>query len=558
MYLLVLSLTKRSVKSRGGGGHYEDSNLLIHWNGNPSLDLSSFPFSDQQNIRPWLESLKGNFQIAIFVKSTNEAYFIVDRTSSMPFYYSTINGVIRIDGEPLKMSDGKIRETSVFEFLASGHLWGSETFLENVKRLSPGYYIYSNSEKKMESYSYWSMDFRYKKISNGNGEIQLNEAIDKDIDLLPRKKAILTLSGGYDSRALLGLLHEADFDFECVSYNFGDDFDTSSDYSVGQYYASKLGIKHHHYNAIINNGTEVASRIKQCIKKTGGESDTAVAQDAMLGPDFYRWLSDNSDYMIRGDEVWGWGDHVLTWRMAFWQVFLLRLYQMPHVEKILKPEALEIADEFLEKRFIDLRIEARPDDLKDYLYWKHRESRLLQNMAYYRRQFIDHYAPFIFGNSLDVIRSRPPKDRCNKHLFKETMKQRFPELFLDCMHPSSLRPKRSRMDKLLSNEVFMDFVRSEFATPSKTFEKFVDTYRLRKWINEISIEKSSQKAKSRYNMFRTIYGLIRKSPTTLSFITASGVQSGKIKFPVVPANFLFRLLTLNIALKEYEKITFEM
>ena len=147
----------------------------------------------------------------------------------------------------------------------------------------------------------------------------LFDAIQKDINDLPSGKKILTLSGGYDSRALLGFLKAADGQINTVSYSFGSKASREMDMDVGGYYADKAGVSHSRYLSPIDNSFRLISDINNAILATGGENYLSVFQDAFLGIEFYRNLAENYDYMIRGDEAWGWGDLAVDYNMAFWE-----------------------------------------------------------------------------------------------------------------------------------------------------------------------------------------------------------------------------------------------
>ena len=83
------------------------------------------------------------------------------------------------------------------------------------------------------------------------------------------------------------------------------------DGDVGRYFALKLGVTHHRHRPTLDADRMIAN-IHGTVRATGGEADVAVAQDAMLGQEFYRGLATQYAYLLRGDEVWGWGDRVLT------------------------------------------------------------------------------------------------------------------------------------------------------------------------------------------------------------------------------------------------------
>ena len=155
--------------------------------------------------------------------------------------------------------------------------------------------------------------------------VELFESIKKDISDLPRGKKILTLSGGYDSRALLGFLKVSNEQINTVSYSFGSKVDKGMDMDIGGYYDDKVGVSHSYYRAPIDDPSRLIADINNAVLATGGENYLSIFQDAFLGTEFYRHLADKYDYMIRGDEVWGWGDLAINYNMAFWESRLFNL-----------------------------------------------------------------------------------------------------------------------------------------------------------------------------------------------------------------------------------------
>jgi len=141
---------------------------------------------------------------------------------------------------------------------------------------------------------------------------------------------------------------------------------------------------------------------------------------------------------------------VLNQEMAFWQCFLFNLDEFSQPKRILKSESFSHALQYLKALRKCLAAEFRGEtsalnDLKDYLYWRHRESRLLQNMAYFRRCYLPHFAPFLFDHTLAVIRTIPGKLRIQKTLFLEMARTEFPVCSWIPPHRNYTRPLRTAL-----------------------------------------------------------------------------------------------------------------
>jgi len=521
---------------------------------------------DKKGINSLIDKTSGHFQLVIYLQESGVCYVVCDKTSSQPLYYVETEDFMAFSPEPLTFKALKkygwhpsIRRESVFEFMASGYLWEDKCFFGEIKRLGPGQFICLNRDGiKIESY--WKITFEARRETEQSLIAKLFDAIQKDINDLPSGKKILTLSGGYDSRALLGFLKGSDGQFNTVSYSFGSKENNGMDMDVGGYYADKAGVSHSYYRSSLDNPSRLISDINNAILATGGENYLSVFQDAFLGIEFYRNLAENYDYMIRGDEVWGWGDLAVNYNMAFWESRLFSLNEISHPKKIMKAEMFDNGIKYIEEqrqKFIeecgDLNISA--NDLKDYLYWRHREARLLQNMAYFRRCYIPHFAPFLFDRTLSVIKRTPSKFRVQKDLFINMGKKMFPELFLDNKAISPHSSDANNFNFLYKDKKFNSFVKGALLeSSSDVFNDVFDRKSFEPWIDSILDGDCADAGNLRrkHDLKRLAIGFIGRSNYLKGCMKASMVKKGMNTFPVLKVNYLFRLVVLSLALQEYE------
>ena len=545
---------------------------LIGGNELSSDDLGKSVFSPD-NPADFLRKLQGHYQLVYYHKSRRECYIFADKISTHPHYYTETDDYIAVSPETLSLLALKkygwnptIREGAAYEFIANGFLWGDGTYLNEVERLGPGMYLVCSPEG-MTKHQNWAMTFARKSARKSQLIDGLSSALDDDIARLPAGKAIITLSGGYDSRALLGLMKSADRDFETLSYNFGLPFTENSDAGVGKYFASKTGAVHHFHQADLTKAEILIRNIEDSICASGGESDTATSQDALLGADFYGGIAEKYDYILRGDEVWGWEDHVIGRRMAFYEATLINLDEIIQPGKLLKPvkyrEGIDYILDQRDKYTSEFKGEFSDyDALKDILYFRHRQPRVIANMAYYRRCFIPHYAPFLFDTTVDFLKTIASKYRVNKNLFIELMKRRFPELFLDPNLPHSHGPKITKYEMLYSNPEFTGFLKKELLDePSSLLARLFDEDRFSVWVSE-TLKPLSRSKKPAFE------GIVKPNP--LRSIAAKAVRrnryltarskafllkhrAAEMPYSQSDASHLFRLAVLSLSLKKYEQ-----
>lgn len=551
-----------------------DQGFLI-WFGRPfykgkALDaeiLSSLKdVINKKDIKALAEDISGAFQLAIYFRDSGTCYFVCDKTSSHPAYYTETDDFVVFSPEPLSFKALKqfgwrssIRRGSLFEYIASGYLWGDECFEEGIKRVGPGQIISLNQEG-IHVQKYWKMTFAKEQAMEQFLITELFEAVEKDINDLPPGNRILTLSGGYDSRALLALLKESNEKINTISYSFGSSQSKGMDIDVGEYYANKAGVAHSYYRASLDDTSRLMNDIQSSVVATGGENYLSIFQDAFLGEGFYRDLAGKYDYMIRGDEVWGWGDLAVNRQMAFWESRLFNLNEILHPKIILTSDAYEEGIKYINRKreeFVSDCDESMisPNDLKDYLYWRHREARLLQSMAYFRRCYLPHFAPLLFDNTLAVIKKTHSKFRVQKNLFISMCKQKFPKLFLDGRATSPKVSDVNNFQFLYKEKRFRAFVKGALLeSRSDIFNNIFDRGAFEKWVDKVLDEESADidKIRRSYDLKRLIAGVLEKSAYLKGSMKAFMVKKGMNIFPVLNVNYLFRLVVLSLALQEYE------
>jgi hypothetical protein len=203
-------------------------------------------------------------------------------------------------------------------------------------------------------------------------------------------------------------------------------------------------------------------------------------QDAFLGEGFYQELAESYDFMVRGDEVWGWGDYAANSQMAFRECILFNLNELLHPQRLLKPDAFGDGVQYLENLMGRLAAECGAqdipaNDLKDCLYWRHREARLLQGMAYFRRCYLPHQAPFLFDRTLAVIQKIPGEFRIKKRLFIKMCEAKFPELFCDKTAILPYSSDTNNFSVLYGNERFKEFIRGNLLEGPEFFRNAFDS-----------------------------------------------------------------------------------
>jgi len=508
-------------------------------------------------------SLTGQFSLIGYDIAKRSLLSIADKVSSHPTYFVETPQYVILSPEPLSFRGLRqfgwkptIREGAIYEFLAVGNLWGDGTFWQEVKRLGPGQYLTCDTDKTVARF-YWKME--YSPQAKMNYVSEFYSAVTSDLEKLPSGGGALMLSGGLESKGLLGLMHRAHIDFEAISYSFGEDFDEGSDGLVGKYFADKLGVTHHLYKPDITNGPELIKRFEDAVVATGGEIDEALSEDALLGECFYERLEKEFDYFVRGDAAWGAAmpSYAFNSQQAFFANYLLNLDEFRQPATILAKDKYVAGVRHLKSKRREYEAEYPTihnyNDLKDYLYWRLRLSR---GMAYVRRRGIVHIAPFVLDNTLAVLRQLPIRLRIRKRLYRQVMEKEFPELFLDKHHTSPYMPDVTPFDIIYQNEKIRQFIIGCVLTdPPECLRNFFQYENLKSWMDStFQSERKRHQNAYLWNVFKYINKTLQKNDIIVGLAHYVALKLFRIGFPTQDQNFLFRLFVLSLALKEYEKL----
>lgn len=560
-------------------GIFESDDLSLIWYGWPCYVNKPFDESIlmdlkesflQNKVDEWMAKVNGHFQIVLVSSKTREFYFFCDKTSALPVYFTETERHFVFSPEPLSLRPLKqynwnpsIRQEAIYEFLASGHLWGEGTFWNEVQRLGPGRYVEISGDTLLIK-NYFQMHYETGKENERDLEEQLFDEIKNDIKLLPSGKNVLALSGGYDSRFLMELLTSQGISLEVVSFSFGEDYSDDSDWGLAKYYAERAGLPFNFYKADLSDSSKIINNFKKAILASGGECDQSIAQDGFLGSEFFEELAVKYDGFIRGDHVWGKGDQANSLTMAYWENYLFNFNEfLPLVNQIVLSQKFEEGMCYISQKREDYSQEcpsgnANAGNLKDYLYWRHRLARFQHSLGYFKRCYINHFAPFLFGTAFPVIQKTPGRLRNQKRLFLQVAKKEFPNSFINTKMANPYRKKPKHYELLFADSEFKSFVMEQMKDLPVSVGEIFDTENLSVWVQ--STLKGSgadqmagrQSRKLEYNIKKSGQNFLGKFPWIIGNLKPVLIQLGGMKYPHSNIYFLFRLLILNMTLKYYE------
>lgn len=202
----------------------------------------------------FIRRLNGVFIVAIWDKRHNQLLIVNDRFGLCPLYYAHYNGRL-IFAPEMKgiLCDPNFHKeldlTALAEYMRFQHLLGDKTFFEGLKLLPNASLLRYNIETdRVTIQPYWD----FSQIPQLPASLTFGEAVEEAGRLLEAAVNKLTkgdyrfgvyLSGGVDSRVILGLIDRRKFPITTITFGRWG----CRDVVYAQKIAAKVGTEHHYF-----------------------------------------------------------------------------------------------------------------------------------------------------------------------------------------------------------------------------------------------------------------------------------------------------------------------
>ncbi len=198
-----------------------------------------------------LEGIKGNYTIAIYDEYSRELVLFNDRIGPRRLYYADLPEMFVFSPEMKALSlfldqERDLNWQGIGDFLSYGYILGDKTFFSSVHALpSASILRHTPSEKKTVVSKYWHPRYR-------DDRTDLDAAVEECLDLLHTsisekvkgcRSVVCPISGGLDSRIILGTLEGLDEDVLIEPITYGQRF--SHEYKNARRVCSALGLRNH-------------------------------------------------------------------------------------------------------------------------------------------------------------------------------------------------------------------------------------------------------------------------------------------------------------------------
>lgn len=400
-----------------------------------------------------LSALRGFYAVAEH-HAGGHFMLAVDRRGSFPIYYAVIEGFLVFAPEirALLHHPGlrpSLDSGAMGLLLGTGHLISDQTLLANVRRLRGGH-VLMVEEGMCQSQPYWR--FRPGTKAGGESTQELELELGRLVRGAARRnlgdpsKAVIFLSGGADSRGILGAALEAvDGDgarLHTVTWGTSEQ-GRDSDAPIAARIAEVTGV-HHRFMRRTTQDYERHFRDGNAL--IGSASDVVAYH-----PLEYSFMQDlrgaGFERALRGDEALGWSTPVRTIAAALTKVKLHRLGEDRELQAFISPRYFDdwcrASDAALRKTEEEVHGSAA-DDAKDYLYFAHRLEGYLNTASYPKLVCLDQRNVLLDEDILDFFELVPAALRVDKLLYRRAMARAFPDLWaLPFAGASSLENWRS-------------------------------------------------------------------------------------------------------------------
>lgn len=437
--------------SAGGLFQLDDLSCVVAWSGYFDDPSDNAPARAESRARKLatsflragphvLRELDGSFALFIHDYSRKRSLLAVDHNGSRPVFYcrhadgfcfaAEPGGIVEMLGAP-----PQVRVSAIASFLVNGHLLRDDSFFESITPLLPGRYVLIE-EGRVRADHHWV--YRIEPADADRGEAfygdaladLLQAAVRRAVDRAP--DLVLPLSGGYDSRGILGCMMEilpADA-IRTVTWGVVEDA-PGSDAQIARSIAQRLHLDH---RFVRRESSRLADDVGPMLERSQGlTNDPCIHHGELRIMQALRGDTGASG-ILRGDECFGFGGETSTDTEALRRVAIGNLATLPSLHSLFQtdvlPDALAASARTLAE-ITDACPASNALDRKDWFYFTQRLTHYLNRSTYYKQTVLEVVNPWLDRGILEFMGRVPRHYRIDKILYRNTLARRFPSLFRD-------------------------------------------------------------------------------------------------------------------------------
>jgi asparagine synthase (glutamine-hydrolysing) len=388
--------------------------------------------------------LNGAFSVAIWDGRYQKLIIANDRLGLHPLYYAHHNGdFLFASGVRGLLADPRlprqIDATAVAQFLTFDHMLSDRTLLTAVKLLRPASLL-TFQEGQLNIRPYWTMRYaeHYRPLSE---EVYLEELVHylrQAVERQAAKKepAAILLSGGLDSRVLLGFLSQGDLNEQLSAFTFG--IPGCHDARFAHEVAAKSGVNHQFFELqpdylirFAKKGIRMTDGMQNCIHMHTLPNLAEEAKEAQI---FYKgFMGDAMMGFAISRQFWGNYDDASQLQIQFQthRAQGLLLFDVGEHAKLLTKQFQALVSTPIMDEYKLAMMESGSDlmaDQRNYFDLRQRVPRMtLHGVELVRSRGIVRL-PFCDNDLVNFSLTLPPGLRFERYLIHKALVRTFPEL----------------------------------------------------------------------------------------------------------------------------------
>lgn len=381
--------------------------------------------------------INGSFVVLLIDKRNDTVAVVTDRINTRKVFCSRYKEGIWLSTSLYlhPTADVDLDPIGIACYLANGVVHNNRTLFDGISTLERAS-VHVLTQDGFQGTRYWSYEFTNSDPDINEKELraELSELLVESVKirLNGNPKVFLSLSAGYDSAGILGILGSKlkVKNVNCFSYAHGEPKFNSDEY-IAEKMASHLGYDFKVVQSYKGNIIDVLdhnARLGNGLANFCDEVDAWIEMASVFS-------ATAPSVLFVGTHCFGWVDRELNDLVdVLNSIVIYDFNRLSWLQGMLPQQVYNILCDGLNEEMTQIlkRCPAAKDhhDSKDYLYLDQRVSNLLLYWReYYAGQYITVLNPFLDNSILDFMKKVPTHLRRGKRLYKETIVEMFPELF---------------------------------------------------------------------------------------------------------------------------------